>query len=266
MEIGDNEDEVKIKPGATEIVNDSPDGAKKLAKRTLAYLNKGKKRCIELWGGEPAKDRALIRVSMFGTAGIRMHYEKAERVTEEGFWNLVYTAVTDRIKKESLSSTFVTKKEHYKTISGDEEAFYEFLCMNYIQRSVNRDRLRINDGAPGAEMTGLIEMGGASVQVAYANHNILNQTPIIPQADTDIPINLFQLHLRYFNSFAFQNQKKFRSRTPEICDDVTLEGVCCCCCSSCCCCIRCCHFHFFLTVKSLQFRYLVSSEAQYFMP
>lgn len=84
-----------------------------------------------------------IRASVLGTAGMRLILEPAQTA--------IYQSVTNTIVSEGLILGDVG------TITGQDEGLYSWTDVNYLQNNFN-----------GAQTTnGIVEVGGASAQVAY---------------------------------------------------------------------------------------------------
>jgi hypothetical protein len=110
--------------------------------------NKGKKNLTELIkkakGIIPREDWERASLSLFSTAGMRiLDSDKRKRVEKK---------VMEVLKAESPFEV-----EKVMTISGKYEGLYAWLGLNYLLDKFN----------PENEKVGIIEMGGASAQIAY---------------------------------------------------------------------------------------------------
>jgi hypothetical protein len=91
--------------------------------------------------------RSTVRIDVLATAGMRLLAE-ADPQSERA----VYASVRDTIARDGFAAGRAA------TISGADEGRYAWVDVNYLNRAFDR---------PGPT-TGIIEVGGASAQVAYA--------------------------------------------------------------------------------------------------
>lgn len=94
--------------------------------------------------------RNTVRIDVLATAGMRLLAE-ADPQSERA----VYASVRETIVRDGFASG------HVATISGADEGRYAWVDVNYLNRAFD---------APGPT-TGIIEVGGASAQVAYATND-----------------------------------------------------------------------------------------------
>ena len=122
-----------LRPGISEFENDPSIGRKNL----VELVKKAK-------GIIPREDWAKASLSLFSTAGMRiLSSNKRNRIEKK---------VMEVLRAESPF-----KIEKVMTISGKYEGLYAWLGLNYLL-----DRFD-----PGNEKVGIVEMGGASAQIAY---------------------------------------------------------------------------------------------------
>jgi apyrase len=89
-----------------------------------------------------------VSVDILATAGMRLLPEKSQQD--------IYTHVQDY-----LDSHYSFSIKNVKTISGKMEGIYAWLELNYLEGNF----------APGKETLGIIDMGGASTQIAFATQD-----------------------------------------------------------------------------------------------
>eukprot|EP00743_Colponemidia_sp_Colp-15_P008888 GILK01009698.1.p1 GENE.GILK01009698.1~~GILK01009698.1.p1 ORF type:complete len:522 (+),score=88.51 GILK01009698.1:84-1649(+) len=96
----------------------------------------------------PEKARTTTSLAVLGTAGMRrLDAEVQSRIYDE-----LFSYVT-------TTRPFRLDRENFKTLSGSEEGFFAWLCLNYAMDRLHERRLD--------KTVGLLELGGGSTQIAF---------------------------------------------------------------------------------------------------
>jgi len=136
----------------------------------------------------PADFQAQARLFMYATAGMRALPPDDQHA--------VFSQCRSLLSDTGFSPYHF---EDARTMSGEMEAAFSYLSVNYLKTGF----------APGAEMTGQIEMGGASLQVAFM--------PEEDVLDNSWTYMLFgQRHLIYAKSYMGYGQNIARLKSQEL--------------------------------------------------
>lgn len=101
----------------------------------------------------PSVDLSNTPFYMLATAGMRSLSPWSQ--------NLIYAVCTEVLMNRSVTP-FVFKEGHLRTMSGEEEASFTWLAVNY-----DNPDCAYNMDCPGIGTTGQLDMGGASLQVSF---------------------------------------------------------------------------------------------------
>ncbi|UYV62412.1 ENTPD4 [Cordylochernes scorpioides] len=115
----------------------------------------------------PASKHQETPLFILATAGMRL----LPASQQEALLGTVRTGI-------AANSTFLFSPEHVEIISGEQEGLYLWVALNYIMGRLNHD----HPAVPGGGVTptlGVLELGGASLQVAYEVANKSGPSPVV---------------------------------------------------------------------------------------
>ena len=136
----------KIKPGLSSFAH-NPKGVG-------AYLQRMFERAVKMIPTDALRN---TRVFIRATAGMRL-VEKA--LQKDLYDQIAFYAFP------SFRMPFGLPREHLSTISGEDEAWYAFLAVNYLTERIGRD-LQPTHG--GKALAGALDLGGKSTQIVFEN-------------------------------------------------------------------------------------------------
>lgn len=115
-----------------------PQGMQPLLRRVAAYLD------------SQAIPKSAVRVDVLATAGMRLLAEADPKAARA-----VYASVQETVARDGF------RPGQADTISGADEGRYAWVDVNYLSRSFDE----------GGQTQGIIDVGGASAQIAYATED-----------------------------------------------------------------------------------------------
>lgn len=133
-----------------------------------------------------------VAFHIYGTAGMRLLPEaKQKRI-----YNKLMNIVNNNFSYHMLPAA----PHNVKTISGKEEAVYDWLSVNYLDNQL-----------AGSETVGVMDMGGASTQIAFATDNAPNANDL---ADVHIGSRSFRIYAKSYLGLG-QDQARINYSTAE---------------------------------------------------
>ena len=132
----------KVKPGLSTFVEQPADAA--------AYLQ-------ELLGAAqrlvPAEKHGTTPLFVFGTAGMRLLPWKQQ----DAIWDAAFAGLEPH-------SPFLLRRQHFATLSGNEEGWFGLLAVNHLTHRVGADLVPPPNSAG---LVGALDLGGSSTQIAF---------------------------------------------------------------------------------------------------
>ncbi|RKP16330.1 hypothetical protein ROZALSC1DRAFT_31691, partial [Rozella allomycis CSF55] len=158
---------------------------------------------------EVGEEKEKVEVSMFATAGLRLLSEsKAQEILRLSYESL-------------LSFGLFVNEANVRIITGYEEAVFSFLSVN----------LELNDKYPNvalSEIFGIVEMGGASMQIAFKADENTVENHIEDLVHVEVNNDSFYVFAKTFLGFgANEARKKFlESESQNVCKEGTSFETC----------------------------------------
>ena len=101
----------------------------------------------------PAEKHGTTPLFVFGTAGMRLLPWKQQ----DAVWDAAFAGLEPR-------SPFLLRRQHFATLSGNEEGWFGLLAVNHLTQRVGADLI---PAPTSAGLVGALDLGGSSTQIAF---------------------------------------------------------------------------------------------------